>query len=247
MKNKEPVYHVSPFPRERQVTVQGGRLASRKHTIHALIEADVTQPRRLIRDYKARTGKTLSFTAFIIVCLAKAIDENKWMHAYRNWRNQIVMFADVDVNTMIEIEAEGRKKVIPHFIRAANQRTIMDIHNEIRATQAKPAETSEYKSPWVLKKSLGTVGITSVGMFGKGAGWAIPFGLHTLDVALGGMAQKPGVIDGRIEICEYLCITLCFDHDIVDGAPAARFTQRLKELIESGYGLKEASFDNETS
>ena len=268
MKNKEPVYHVSPFPRERQVTVQGGRLASRKHTIHALIEADVTQPRRLIRDYKARTGKTLSFTAFIIVCLAKAIDENKWMHAYRNWRNQIVMFADVDVNTMIEIEAEGRKKVIPHFIRAANQRTIMDIHNEIRATQAKPAETSEYNVgclgflpafAWVIffffifnssclfKKSFGTVGITSVGMFGKGAGWAIPFGLHTLDVALGGMAQKPGVIDGRIEICEYLCITLCFDHDIVDGAPAARFTQRLKELIESGYGLKEASFDNETS
>jgi hypothetical protein len=32
-------------------------------------------------------------------------------------------------------------------------------------------------------------------------------------------------------------MTLMFDHDIIDGAPAARFTQRLKELIESGYGL----------
>ena len=32
-------------------------------------------------------------------------------------------------------------------------------------------------------------------------------------------------------------ITISFDHDIIDGAPAARFTQRLKELIESGYGL----------
>jgi len=28
-----------------------------------------------------------------------------------------------------------------------------------------------------------------------------------------------------------------FDHDIVDGGPAARFTQRLAELIQSGAGL----------
>ena len=27
------------------------------------------------------------------------------------------------------------------------------------------------------------------------------------------------------------------DHDIIDGAPAARFVTRLKELIESGFGL----------
>ena len=77
-------------------------------------------------------------------------------------------------------------------------------------------------------------------MFGKGSGWAIPFGVHTIDVALGGIAEKPGVKDRRIEIREYLCLTLCFDHDIIDGAPAARFTQRFKELIESGDGLIEA-------
>ena len=96
-----------------------------------------------------------------------------------------------------------------------------------------------FQEPTLVKKSFGSVGVTSVGMFGKGSGWAIPFGLHTLDVALGGIAEKPGVIDGRIEIREYLCLTLSFDHDIIDGAPAARFTQRLKELIECGYGLED--------
>jgi len=30
-----------------------------------------------------------------------------------------------------------------------------------------------------------------------------------------------------------------FAHDIVDGGPATRFTRRLIELIESGYGLVE--------
>jgi hypothetical protein len=30
-----------------------------------------------------------------------------------------------------------------------------------------------------------------------------------------------------------------FDHDIIDGAPAARFLQRFKEIIEEGEALKE--------
>ena len=251
-------YQALPFPMERQVTIQGGRLASRKHTIHALIEVDVTEPRRMIQEHKARTGEALSFTAFVITCLGKAIDQNKRMHAYCDWRKRLIVFDEVDVNTMIEVEADGRKRVIPHWVRAANKRTFRDIHDEIRTTQTEPEQTREFgvkwlgllptfswdiffwfifKNPHWLKKSFGTVGVTSVGMFGKGSGWAIPFGLHTLDVALGGIAEKPGVMDGRIEIREYLCLTLSFDHDIIDGAPAARFTQRLKELIESGYGL----------
>jgi hypothetical protein len=95
-------------------------------------------------------------------------------------------------------------------------------------------------SPRLVKDYFGTVSLTSVGMFGQGGGWAIPFGLHTLSVALGGIAEKPGVVEGRIEIRDYLCVTLTFDHDIVDGAPAARFVGRLRELVEGAYGLAEA-------
>jgi pyruvate/2-oxoglutarate dehydrogenase complex dihydrolipoamide acyltransferase (E2) component len=58
-----------------------------------------------------------------------------------------------------------------------------------------------------------------------------------LGITLGGVAEKPAVVDGQIEVREYLSRTVSFDHDIVDGAPAARFTQRFKELIEAGYGL----------
>jgi len=45
------------------------------------------------------------------------------------------------------------------------------------------------------------------------------------------------VVAGRIEIREYLCLTRMFDHDLVDGAPAARFTKRFQELLEAGDGL----------
>ena len=95
------------------------------------------------------------------------------------------------------------------------------------------------------KKYGGTIGVTAVGMFGKGAGWGIPFTERTLDLTLGGIAEKPGVVDGHIVIRDYLSLTLSFNHDLIDGAPAARFTQRLKELIESGYGLIDSTVESE--
>jgi pyruvate/2-oxoglutarate dehydrogenase complex dihydrolipoamide acyltransferase (E2) component len=46
-------------------------------------------------------------------------------------------------------------------------------------------------------------------------------------------------VEGLIEAREILNLTVLFDHDVVDGAPATRFVRRLLELIESGYGLDE--------
>jgi len=40
---------------------------------------------------------------------------------------------------------------------------------------------------------------------------------------------------------------MSFDHSIVDGAPAARFTGRLKGLIESGYGLDDSTTASEAT
>jgi pyruvate/2-oxoglutarate dehydrogenase complex dihydrolipoamide acyltransferase (E2) component len=95
------------------------------------------------------------------------------------------------------------------------------------------------KNPHWMKKFGGTVVITSVGMFGRGGGWGLGMlPMHTLGLTLGGIVEKPGVVDGRIEIREYLDLTISVDHDIVDGAPAARFARELVTLIESGYGLE---------
>ena len=99
------------------------------------------------------------------------------------------------------------------------------------------AQSAVLKSPRQRKAFHGTVMMTAVGMFGKRGGWGIPLGHLTLIVTLGGISEKPGVINGRIEIREYLSVTVSFDHDIIDGAPAARFAQRFTELIEDGYGL----------
>jgi pyruvate/2-oxoglutarate dehydrogenase complex dihydrolipoamide acyltransferase (E2) component len=263
MTKSNETYQIIPFPKIRRLMVDGGRLARQKHVIHGLVEVDVTCARQTIREHKSKTGETLSFTAFIMTCLGRAVDMNKHMQAYRTWWDKLVIFEDVDVNTMFEVEVDGRKIIRPHIIRAVNRKTFRQIHEEIRAFQAKHEGSREanfigwfvllpafirrlflgflFKSPQMLKEMNGTVSLTAVGMFGSGAGWAIPVTNHTLQLTLGGIAEKPMFVNGQIENREYLCVTISLDHDIVDGAPGARFIQRLKELIESGYGLGEAT------
>jgi pyruvate/2-oxoglutarate dehydrogenase complex dihydrolipoamide acyltransferase (E2) component len=87
------------------------------------------------------------------------------------------------------------------------------------------------------KRIMGTVGITAVGMMGRLSGWPITVGEHTVDLAVGSVVRKPGVVGDSIQIREMLALTLLVDHDLVDGAPAARFAARLGELIEQAAGL----------
>jgi 2-oxoacid dehydrogenases acyltransferase (catalytic domain) len=231
-----------------------------------LIEVDVTRARAHLREHKAKTGESLSFTAFLATCLGKAVDENTSVQACRKGSKHLILFDEVDVYIPIERDVAGQKQIIGYTIKAANQKTFREIHHEIRAAQVQDAAKAleRYqaflilptlllrfllwvlgRSPQVQKKYGGTVGVTAVGMFGKGAGWGIPAASPTLNITLGGIGEKPGVVDGHIAIREYLSLTISFDHDMIDGAPAARFTQRLKELIESGYGLDDSTVESE--
>jgi len=237
----------------------GGHLGLQKHTIHGLVEFDITQARQSLRQHRADTGEALSFSAFILACLGKAIDQNKQMHAYRNWRNQLIIFDEVDVNMLFEVEVDGVKTIRPHILRGVNKKSIREIHEEIRAFQNQHQSSQEskfidwfvrlptfarrlflwalFKNPQILKQYYGTVLVTSVGMFGTGNGWGIPVPNHSLQLTLGGIGEKPGVVDHRIEVRKYLSVTISFDHEVIDRAPMARFIQHLKKLIESGYGL----------
>ena len=90
-------------------------------------------------------------------------------------------------------------------------------------------------NPRRMKEMMGTVVVTSVGMIGNIKGWLIPNSIHPVAFALGSIVKKPGVIEDQIEIREYLPLTILIDHDVVDGAPAARFLSRLTEIIETEW------------
>jgi pyruvate/2-oxoglutarate dehydrogenase complex dihydrolipoamide acyltransferase (E2) component len=257
-------YKVVPYSKVRRLMAITLRSAQRTPMIHGLLEVDVTKARGFLRDHKAKTGESLSFTAFIITCLAHAVAENKAVQACRKGSKHLVLFDEVDVATAIERDMAGQKQPMIYIIRAANTKTFREIHHEIRVAQVKAVEQAweGFKGfaflplvvfrvvwpifwwllgrfPQVQKKYGGTVGLTAVGMFGKGSGWGIPVANRT-QITLGGITEKPDIVDDHIAIRDYLSITLSFDHTIIDGAPAARFATRLKELIESGYGLYES-------
>ena len=258
MKQQHVDYQVVPYAKIRRFMAAEFRLSHRMPMIHGLIEVDVTRARAFLREYKAQSGEALSFTAFLIACLAQAVEEHKVVQASRKGRKHLIIFEDVDVLTYTERAVAP----MPSIIRAANHKTLREIHREIRAAQAQDEAKAAvgFKlvqflppffinpllrilrgNPQMMKKYVGTVGLSSVGMFGKGAGWGIPpANPPSLWVTVGGIGQKPGVVDGQIAIREYLSLTISFDHDIIDGAPAARFTQRLKKLVESGSGLNDS-------
>src|SRR6516165_4517312 len=97
-------FELRPFPRERYTVVDGLEVGVRRHMVHALLELDVTDARRRLREIQASEGLRLSFTAFLVASLARGIDEDRLLHAYRDWRGRLVLFDDVDVVTLIESE-----------------------------------------------------------------------------------------------------------------------------------------------
>lgn len=254
-------HELRPFPRERHALTDAFEIGIRRHMVHALLEIDVTRARERIRDLEASTGERLSFTAFVAASLARAIDGDRRLHAYRDWRGRLVLFDDVDVVTLIEANLDG--VAVPHVIRSANRRSVREIHDEIRAIQARPAASRQRsgrlaraaawtpgvlrrlffrvlrRSPGRLKRHAGTTLVTSVGMFGSVRGWAIGIvPLHTLALTVGGITPRPVVVEGHVVVREVLALTASIDHDIVDGAPAARFLAALQEIVESGRVLE---------
>jgi pyruvate dehydrogenase E2 component (dihydrolipoamide acetyltransferase) len=60
-------------------------------------------------------------------------------------------------------------------------------------------------------------------------------------LGVGQIAAKPVVIDGEIVIRQMMTLSLGFDHRVIDGAPAARFLQRIKRLLERPIWLVSSS------
>lgn len=256
-------YETRPYSAWRSIMSDTLRVANEKNYIHGLFEVDVTEPRRCIHEYKARTGGDFSFTAFLVACVGLAVGENKSVHAMRQGR-RLVIFDDVDIVIQVERDVDGQKVVSAHIIRAANRKTARQIHDEIRAAQhARISADSPVNAlprsvllaarlpgfvrriilrrmldnPFLIRRLGGTVNLTAFGMAGAGGGWGIPITETTLTVAVGGIEPKVKPVEGEICIREMLSITLSFDHDVIDGSPAARFASRLKALIESAHGV----------
>lgn len=268
MKNIGP-YKVKPFTKYRQnialITQEGWR----KRCVHALLEFDVTKARKIIRENEEKTGEKISFTGWIVKCIAEAISKHKEFNTHRQGRKRIVVFDDVDVSIPVERKTDDDIRPMVYMIRKANEKSIKEISDEIRSVQKEEVyENSQVlgkeftrlerfviNGPLFIKKLLlwiirrraflkknymGTTSVSAIGMKGEFPGWAIPMGGPLTSLfVVGGISKKPKLINDEIEAREYVHLTITVDHDLIDGGPLVRFVTTLEELLESAFQLSE--------
>jgi pyruvate/2-oxoglutarate dehydrogenase complex dihydrolipoamide acyltransferase (E2) component len=65
----------------------------------------------------------------------------------------------------------------------------------------------------------------------------VPIPPLTVIATVGGVVERAVVRDGQIVVRPMLPMTLSFDHGVIDGGPASRFVETLRELIETAAAL----------
>lgn len=235
-----------------------------KPMMTGLLELDVTRARRLLREHCEATGESLSFTAFLLACVGRAVAAYPEVHAVRDWLGRVVLFDDVDATVIVEVQVDGRSFPLAHVLRGVNRRTARDLHQELRSVQAGGLRTAPrglrvgarlllmvpgvlrrlvyralLRSPRRAKRLVGTVLVSAVGMFGGGAaGWGLSApGLHNFSLVVGAIAPRPLGPTGEAAAREVLCLTVSANHDLVDGAPLARFASDLARRVAAADGL----------
>jgi pyruvate/2-oxoglutarate dehydrogenase complex dihydrolipoamide acyltransferase (E2) component len=247
-----------PFPPARRFVVRAMRAGRSASPMHGLVQIDVTEPLERLETHGG------SLTAFVLASVARAVARHPDVHAYRDFLGRLVVHDSVDVATMIEVQTERGPFPLAHVVVNAANRSVGEITDEIRRVKREPRRSRSGRwltklvaalgrIPFLLglfywtvarsvaaRRRVGTVTLTTVGMFLGGSGHGI--GVQTimpLTVLVGGITERPWVVDGEVTVRKVLDLTVTIDHAIVDGAPAARFGATLREQLESGAALGE--------
>jgi hypothetical protein len=172
----------------------------------------------------------------------------------------------VDVTTMVEISTLQGPFGLPHVLHDADIRTVADLSAELHRVKREPSTSRSSQllaraapigtrlpgavrvmyavmaRSIAVRQRVGTVAVTAVGMFAGGGGYGItPMSLMSMEVVIGGITQRPRVIDGQVTVRDVLDLTLAIDHNVVDGAPATRFAADLRVIVEGATILSNPS------
>jgi pyruvate/2-oxoglutarate dehydrogenase complex dihydrolipoamide acyltransferase (E2) component len=190
-------FQIKEFSTVRQILSDAYEVTIKITMMYGLIELDVHIAREKIQKILDQTGLKISFTGWLIKCIAESVMQHKKVHAYRLKRNKLIIFDNVHVRAMVErTTTDGKSIPVSHVIKFANNKSVFEITNEIREVQQKRVEEKsqfvqgspsfylklfklvpKFIRKLIIKKkasnvkfyieSSGTVGITSVGMFSK--------------------------------------------------------------------------------
>lgn len=215
--------------RKAVASAVSGSIQSAVH-VTLVSEVDMTEcaamRARIVDDIEKRQGLRVSYTDIIVKAAARAILDKPIVNA--SLRGESIVIADrvnIGVATAVEnglvvpVVKDVQGKTLPQV-----SREIKELVERARAGKAGPEDFRD-----------GTFTVTNLGSYGIDSFNPVITPGQSAILGVCRIVQKPVVIDGAIQIRSMMNLCLTFDHRVMDGAPAAEYLARLKEVLESPY------------
>lgn len=143
-----------PYPSSRQFTFDVGKIGLSKHHVKALLQVDVSEAWRLIRENRSRDNR-VSFFAWLIKVSADCAARHPLAVGVNLMRkNRVVCYNAVDVSIVLEKEVKGSRVPLPYVVRCADKKTLVQIQEEIDAAKSQP---STDEGDYVLGRKSGAL------------------------------------------------------------------------------------------
>jgi len=197
--------------------------ASFRSAPHSTVVMEVNASR--IKELHER--QRVSYTALIVRAAAQALAESPLINS-RLEGEQIKIFEDINVGLAV---ATDNGLVVP-VIRNADKKKLAEIDSEIAQLTEKSKQGQLHREDM----TGGTFTVTNLGMYDVDFFTPIINPPETAILGVGRIVEKPIVIDGKIEACPVMMLSLSYDHRVMDGAPASVFLRKVKEKLERDAG-----------
>ena len=193
--------------------------SSYSKTPHCTITMEVDMSNAI--QYGRASG--FSYTVLLTKLVASALSEHPLMNSTFQ-DDQIKVFSEVNVGVAVATE----KGLVVPVVHHTDEISLQEVSSTLKNLIQKARESR------LVREDLsgGTFTITNLGMFGVDTFTPIINPPEAAILGVGRIVEKPIVVNQEIKIKPMAQLSLSFDHRIVDGAPAARFLRRVKELLE---------------
>lgn len=190
------------------------------------VDADALFERRLADGpaVKASHGLDLSLNDLILHAAIQAVLEAPEVNSTFT-ENEIIYFEDVNVSVAIATDAG---LMVP-VLKRAQTLSLGDLAREIREL-ARRARAGEL-TPEDMQG--GTLTVSNLGMFGVETGTPIITPPQAAIVFLGTTVERPVVRNGNIQVRKFMGVSIAYDHRILDGRTASKYTMAVKKRLES--------------
>lgn len=209
-----------PLTGIRKTTAE--RVASSFQTApHSFIIMDVDMTNAV----KLREATEVSYTAILVQATAKALREHPTINSTLA-DGKIRVYEDINIGVAVSTE----KGLIVPVLRNVDRKPLAEISSELEKLVEKARGGNLSKE----QLTSGTFTVTNLGMYDVDMFLPIINPPEAAILAAGRMVKKPVIIDGETTVKPIMTLTLAYDHRIIDGAPAATFLRKIKEIIEEG-------------